>query len=816
MMRKTGGRSCDHSEIALIVIKSLTCLCLVGSSTALAKAVELNLEKASIVTAGSLSKAENSAVAMLVEEIEKRTLIRPAVKNQWPADAVPVIALGTANSSKAWAGPYARLLAQELANRPAEGYTIRTVPAGGKGSPAVLICGNDARGVLFGTGHLLRELQMARGQLRLTTDLNLTTAPRYPIRGHQMGYRPKTNSYDGWTEEIWKQYIRDLAVFGTNAVEMIPPRSDDDPDSPHFPLPQIEMMAKVSKILDDYGMDVWIWYPAMEPDYSKPETVEAELRAWGAVFATLPRLDAIFVPGGDPGHTAPKYMMAFLEKMTSELHRHHPRAQMWMSPQGFNQEWMADYLRIMKEGQPRWLSGVVYGPQTRISLPELRAALPPQYPIRLYPDITHSLSCQFPVPNWDLAYALTEARECINPRPVDEAAIFRAHKDFTVGFITYSEGCNDDVNKFLWSSLGWDPDADISGILRQYSRYFIGPEYQDSITQGLLALERNWRGPLLKNGFVEDTLKLFQSMERQAKPQLLLNWRFQQALYRAYYDAYTRRRLRYETDLERQAMDKLRQASNLGSLAAMDQAESIVGEADRTRTALDLRTRIYQFAEALFQSIRMQLSVPLYRAISVDRGANLDTLDEPLNNRSWLRNQFAEIRKISGEEQRLKAIDRIVHWEDPGPGGFYDDLGNEEARPHLVSGTAYNEDPAFFRSPSTAFARRTGWRMSWCRHADALFDNALKMRYTQLDTQAQYKLRIVYAGSLGNPVRLVANNKFEIHSLMPKPNPVHPVEFDIPVEATRAGELTLNWTSTPGRGGAGRGPQVAEVWLMKK
>ena len=30
------------------------------------------------------------------------------------------------------------------------------------------------------------------------TELNVTTAPKYPLRGHQLGYRPKTNSYDAW------------------------------------------------------------------------------------------------------------------------------------------------------------------------------------------------------------------------------------------------------------------------------------------------------------------------------------------------------------------------------------------------------------------------------------------------------------------------------------------------------------------------------------------------------------------------------------------------------------------------------------------
>ena len=37
----------------------------------------------------------------------------------------------------------------------------------------------------------------------------------YPLRGHQLGYRPKTNSYDAWTPAMWEQYVRDLVVFGT-------------------------------------------------------------------------------------------------------------------------------------------------------------------------------------------------------------------------------------------------------------------------------------------------------------------------------------------------------------------------------------------------------------------------------------------------------------------------------------------------------------------------------------------------------------------------------------------------------------------------
>src|SRR5437660_8693062 len=173
---------------------------------------------------------------------------------------------------------------------------------------------------------------------------------------------------------MWEQYVRDLAVFGCNAVELIPPRSDDAVDSPLFPLPPLRMMAEVSRLAGEYGLDVWVWYPAMDRDYSNPKTVAFALKEWGEVFKALPRIDAVFVPGGDPGHTEPKHLMALLARQAENLHRYHPRAQMWVSPQGFNREWLEEVYEILRKDQPAWLKGLVYGPQVRVSLPQLRAA----------------------------------------------------------------------------------------------------------------------------------------------------------------------------------------------------------------------------------------------------------------------------------------------------------------------------------------------------------------------------------------------------------------------------------------------------------
>jgi hypothetical protein len=727
----------------------------------------LDFKNAVIVLPEGASVPQRKAAAMLAEEIEKRTQLRLRTVSARPADG-PAFVLRSGGAGKP------------------EGFGFVSSNPGE--TPLATVTGNDDSGFVFGTGYLLRQLHMGRQRLELDSSRHISTAPVVPIRGHQLGYRPKTNSYDGWTVPLWEQYVRELAIFGTNTIELIPPRSDDAKDSPHFPLPPIEMMVEMSRIASEYGLSVSIWYPAMDRDYSNPETVEFALKEWAEVFRRLPRIDAVFVPGGDPGHTEPKYLMALLEKQTASLHRYHPRAQMWVSPQSFSKEWIEQFYVILKT-EPAWLSGVVYGPQTMYSLPEVRAAVPARYPIRFYPDITHSVHSQFPVPDWDAAYALTEGREGINPRPLGEAAIFRKYLPYTVGFVTYSEGCNDDVNKMVWSGLGWNPDADVQTILTEYGRLFIGDEWANQFADGLLGLERNWKGPLMHNTGVDRTLQQFQDMERQATPQMRLSWRFQQALYRAYYDGFLRARLIAETDQEEQALAELRH----GNIAA---AEKVLDADVRTEQIRDLRAGVFELAEALFQSIRMQLSVKRYKAISIDRGANLDAIDYDLNDRVWMKNH-------------LQDVNEIVNWTNAGEGGFYDDLGNADRQPHLVQGD----------STLIGFADRRpdqGSRVSWFNDAESLFDEPLRMRYTGLDAQAHYKVRVVYGGDmLKVPIRLTANGNIEIHPYRPKPNPPAPLEFDIPFEATRGGTLTLEWTRPPGLGGNGRGCQVAEVWLIK-
>ena len=549
-----------RSRLALLV-------CLGGfSATAFAQAPtsqSLDLTASTIVVAADATPRERVAATMLLEEVQRRSHARWTVSDRSSGGAA--IHVGRLASLRK--GPLASRLTG--ADPGPEGYRITSAPG------SVVVAGADERGVLFGVGRLLRTMEIGRDRVILPAALDVTETPVVALRGHQLGYRPKTNSYDAWDAPQWEQYIRDLAVFGTNAIELIPPRSDDDADSPHFPRPQMEMMVEMSRIADKYGLDVWVWYPALDKDYTTEANIVKAVAEWEGVLKQLPRLDAMFVPGGDPGHTEPSAMFGLLDRQTANIRKFHPKMQMWMSPQGFTAQWMETFYGLMAK-QPAWLTGIVIGPQNRDSLATVRKRIPSQYKLRRYPDITHTIRAEYPVPLWDVAYVRTLDREPINPRPLDQAAAFQRWLAVSPDFLTYSEGCNDDLNKIVWSGLGWNPKGDVRETVRQYARYFVGPTYAEPLSEAIFGLEENWRGPLAGNVGVERTLAKFQAMERTAAPRDLLNWRFQQGLYRAYYDAYVRRRLVQEQAAQVQATSVLANAAGLGSMAAMSEAERLL------------------------------------------------------------------------------------------------------------------------------------------------------------------------------------------------------------------------------------------------
>jgi hypothetical protein len=253
----------------------------------------------------------------------------------------------------------------------------------------------------------------------------------------------------------------------------------------------------------------------------------------------------------------------------------------------------------------------------------------------------------------------------------------------------------------------------------------------------------------------------------------------------------------------------------------LDEADKILAGATLDPAGEHLSARVRELAATLLQSIQMQLAVDRYRGEAISRGANLETLETPVTDVGWMRAQIAGIRKLPAPNDQVSAIKELLARTDPGPGGFYDQLGSPGNRPHLILGPGSTEDPEFRHSALTGFSYPdvlgASIPIAWKSWAESLFDAPLKMQYGELDTAAQYRIRVVYSGdSRRIRIRLVANEKFEIHPLMARPWPPKPLEFDIPPEATSNGKLELAWTREQGLGGNGRGAQVSEVWLIRK
>lgn len=777
---------------------------LLTAACTMAAADPADLSAAAIVTRkADAAQAERTAAQLLAEEVERRTGLQWPTRQDWP-DAGGVI-VTTSNIDDVPGGrKVPEGVRSGVAQLKAEGFVLAVENEAGR--PIVWIVGADSRGVLFGVGKLLRTMELTRGKATLDAQTRIVTSPAYPIRGHQLGYRNRANSWDAWDVAQFDRYIRELALFGSNCVENIP--FQDDSPGPLMRVPRSEMNVRMSEICDRYDQDYWLWTPA-DFDLTDADRRAKALREHEALYRACPRLDAIFVPGGDPGDNPPELVIPFLKDLAALLARHHPKAKVWLSLQGFTPERAESVYQYLDDEKPDWFGGIVCGPSSP-PIPATRHRLHPRYPIRHYPDITHNVRAQYPVAWWDPALAFTLGREAINPRPVHYAEIHNATAPYTAGFLSYSDGVHDDVNKAVWSGLAWDPNTPVRDILVEYARLFFAPDVAEPAADGLMALERNWIGSLRDNGSAEATLALWQELERRA-PQLEGNWRWQMNLLRAVYDAYTRSRLMDESALEEEANARLAEAPARGADAAMDAALAALKRAEAEGTRPELRKRIDELCEALFRSIALQTSVPKHLASGAERGCILDFVDHPLNNRWWLEDQFAAIRKLPSEPEKLARLDLLRTWEHPGPGSFYDDLGDPGKSPHVVLGDISTLGRILERTPipevlwwdSGASRQRPSWMtiMYWPK----------AMHYGGLDPEADYVIRTTGYGTC-----LLSIDGRRVAPTIDYRGIGEFKEFPVPRRCLADGALDLTFERPVEDVNWRHQSRLSEVWLLKQ
>ena len=128
-----------------------------------------NLSDALLILPPGMTGPELKAADMLLDEVEKRSRIRWKVVNQLPSNTPKGIVLGQ-RSELIHSFPSLAEKINNTTNDKAEGYHIVSLESG-----LIVVCGNDARGVLFGAGKLLRMMNYARDTVSIAGPVDLSS-----------------------------------------------------------------------------------------------------------------------------------------------------------------------------------------------------------------------------------------------------------------------------------------------------------------------------------------------------------------------------------------------------------------------------------------------------------------------------------------------------------------------------------------------------------------------------------------------------------------------------------------------------------------
>lgn len=693
----------------------------------------------------------------------------------------------------------------------------------------------DKRGFLYGVSWVLRKMYLKDRKTGFSEELtDIKIQPSYRMRGHQLGYRDKQNTCPAWTESEYERYIRDLLIFGSNSIELLPPRTDDNLFSGHFKRDPFELMIELSGIIHSYGMDVHVWYPylslSIEGDTFKKEMAERE-----KIFKAVPYIDGLLIPAGDPGDLPPKEMFQAAKATADVLHRYHPNAKVWLAPQAFSPEehWYEDfYEEVSKE--PDWLYGVCFAPWEKDPIQDMYAQLPERYQktIRNYPDITHNVSSQFEVPGWDEAFAYTLGRESYNARPCAFRQIHDYHKGYVMGSITYSEGIHDDVNKMVWGNLDYREEAPVEEAVRDYVRFFIDPDLTDELSGLIFKLEESWTGRILENANIDALYEKMMSIDKTVSRETGKNFRYQMLLLRILGDYQTKLRYAHDQQLEKEAYEALQAKEPVDE--RIEKALNTLRKTWLEPVGVKERFQMQRLADELYRSCKIQLTTTRHKGQYLDRGAWLDTLNMALNDFQYLHQMLNRAKALTTEEEKAQAVEEVVNRCNPGEGGQYFRMGSFEGFSHVKPTLTFAEDPCFVRSPlmahSTYLIMKTyqsiGWYdevpfpLAWTHGARSLYGTPLVAEFDGLDPGADYELSVTYQNMLlfddHFNLKLWAGGEL-IHTELERkykngadPDPTY--TWALPKSSYQDGKLKLTWQTYQPEGGC----TISEIWIRKK
>jgi len=756
-----------------------------------------------------------------------------------------------------------------------EGFVLASKKSHGR--QVVLAIGSDRRGVLYAVGEILRRM-VGRGEaVVFPTELNVRCAPRWPIRGLIVSQGDTLRKLTGarkWTTRELQQAHLDYALAGANTFEL------DENEGPNGMFPFIK----------SYGLDALAVIEGNTgsgpPEWQAKEAIgragylcpgipaarKALLEQHERLFQRMPDFDYVHFKSGDGGGdeseaSAPygRTLIYLCEDYARLLRKYHPHTKIFVGNQKLDNAGDRAIFEYLQARPRDWIDGICYGPGSNAMgwtpgrrqdhrmdlfreggrgalggyLREMLHQLPPRQSILLFTDLTHWVYSQYGLmdhalipdrnhqlpPKWDswmyerkpsAELAQVYNRRTFHARPRNYYRVFQETAEFTIGDVAYSEGHHDHLNEWMYQRLFWGPHRTVEDVVAEYCSTYFGPDAAPQMAEAIFTLEHNLETPILNNPGIDRLLKLV----REAGDAMPADLRQKNSLWREY--------------LQKAYLDKYIQ---LDSRRQHDFVDNILGQLWVALERDDVDHAIAQLGRVELPSESPEMQRLKSRAdrvgqesdrLSGVRSDGFFNLKQDYVGLGWLRREIGRAKAAATAEKRRAIVERIVFYDDPGEGGFYDNAGVPEKAPHLVNGWPYG-DGIISREN-----RPSQRKMAFTTDED----RGVTLQYENLDRSAAYRVRLSlvrpryaprYAGRQPQNTESIYADEFPLAENLELPEyNADFYEFDIPKAATSDGRLTLWFKKQPcigaglqsdvtiWRNTGGWGTLVSEVWLMKK
>jgi len=764
-----------------------------------------------------------------------------------------------------------------------EGFLLKMVP--GEQHHLLIAAGVDDRGCLYAVGELLRSSNCLKGIISIPMGLAVRTAPAFEIRGTeigQSGVAKRLAKVRDWSDEETRRAALDYALAGAN---IFPVRDEGMYDF----FRSYDLMTLGGFGANTAGVDVPSEWEASESIGRKgyvclsvPEARKYMLEKCEQYFKNSPHYDLIKFHGGDGGgcecDKCDPYGLTFIrlvEEMAAIIHKYHPRARIYFTNQKFDNEDDKAIFAYLQEKPRDWLWAWGYGPgsdatswqpghrQThRMDLfrypgfgpyglypQEILHQLPPRHVLMYFNEITHWRYAQHAMiqmypradsrgdlpPHWsheiyerrpDQYLTMVYDRRSFFAWPRYYHRVFNDLMRYGVGDVTHSSGHHDHFNQWMWQRLLWSPRMTVDQVTSDYCTTWFGPEAAPLMAEAIFQLEKNLEEqagtPLYKKAGINRYYDLVKEAgDVMPAERMAANWLWRLYMQKAALDKYIKLAVQQQEELQQRIEDK---------------TLSVLELPDRNTEISEMLTWFDEMEETTeMESLRREAgrlgeeSNALYGV----RNEGYFNLEHDYMGLGWYKRQLQRAENAGSDEKRELLI-LITDYENPGEGGYYDNLGTFNHAPNVISGYPYDHGQPYLGEMLSEANLPNQRSMHFTQDED----QGVTLHYRDLDPEARYRIRFTfvrpwyqdrYAFRMNQKSQTIYADDLILADELELPLKMSDFfSFDIPPSVTRDGEVIVRLERADNvargdrvsieqwRNSGGWGTLVSEVWLMKK